>query len=81
MARGDRLAAMRIVPLVTKETQIETAEALCRGKKLLDLLPYQERKIQHKKSTVLRLCNPTLDQQTLEFKMVTLLFIIKLIIA
>ena len=38
---GMRLASMRIVPLVTQEAQIEKAEALCRGKKLLDLLPYK----------------------------------------
>lgn len=38
---GMRLASMRIVPLVTKIGQIERAEALCAGKKLLDLLPYR----------------------------------------
>lgn len=38
---GMRLASMRIVPLVTKEAQILEAEALCRGKKLMDLLPYK----------------------------------------
>jgi hypothetical protein len=38
---GMRLASMRIVPLVTQETQIQEAEALCAGKKLLDLLPYR----------------------------------------
>ncbi|MDD6160809.1 MAG: molybdopterin-binding protein [Oscillospiraceae bacterium] len=43
--KGSRLASMRIVPLVTKETQIEQAEALCAGKKLFDLRPYQHRKI------------------------------------
>ena len=42
---GARLASMRIVPLVTKESQIEAAEALCRGEKLVDLRPYQYRKI------------------------------------
>lgn len=42
---GDRLASMRIVPLVTQETQIEEAERLCSGKKLLDLLPYHEKKV------------------------------------
>ena len=41
---GARLASMRIVPLVTKESQIEEAEKLCRGRKLLDLRPYQPRK-------------------------------------
>ncbi len=41
---GMRLASMRIVPLVTQEKQILEAEALCAGKKLLDLLPYRPRK-------------------------------------
>ena len=41
---GMRLASMRIVPLVTQETQIERAEALCRGNALLQLLPYRPRK-------------------------------------
>ena len=36
-----RLAAMRIVPLVTREEQIIEAERLCRGRKLMDLLPYK----------------------------------------
>lgn len=38
---GARMASMRIVPLVTKEEQIIRAEELCKGKKLLDLRPYQ----------------------------------------
>ena len=41
---GMRLASMRIVPLVTKEEQIIRAEALCAGRKLLDLIPYAPRK-------------------------------------
>ncbi len=41
---GARLASMRIVPLVTKESQILEAEALCRERKLLDLRPYQARR-------------------------------------
>ncbi|MBR3017398.1 MAG: molybdopterin-binding protein [Clostridia bacterium] len=41
---GMRLASMRIVPLVTKEEQIIRAEALCAGRKLLNLLPYAPRK-------------------------------------
>ena len=41
---GARLASMRIVPLVTKESQIVEAEKLCRGRKLLDLRPYLPRK-------------------------------------
>lgn len=42
---GARLASMRIVPLVTKEEQIIEAEALCREEPLLDLRPYQNRKV------------------------------------
>ncbi|MGN0776784.1 MAG: molybdopterin-binding protein [Candidatus Ventricola sp.] len=42
---GARLASMRIVPLVTKEEQIISAERLCAEERLLDLRPYQHRKI------------------------------------
>ena len=42
---GARLASMRIVPLVTQESQILEAERLCQGRKLLDLRPYRSRKI------------------------------------
>lgn len=42
---GARLASMRIVPLVTKESQIEEAEALCKDRPLLRLLPYKNKKI------------------------------------
>lgn len=42
---GDRLASMRIVPLVTKEEQIREAEQLCANEKLLDLQPYQQKKV------------------------------------
>ena len=42
---GARLASMRIVPLVTKETQIIEAETLCKGRSLLALRPYEERKV------------------------------------
>lgn len=42
---GARLASMRIVPLVTKEEQILRAEELCRGRKLLNLRPYQHLKV------------------------------------
>ena len=43
--KGARLAFMRIVPLVTEEKEIETAEALCRAEKLLDLRPYRFLKV------------------------------------
>lgn len=42
---GARLASMRIVPLVTKEAQILEAERLCSEETLLDLRPYQPKKI------------------------------------
>lgn len=42
---GARLASMRIVPLVTQETQIQQAQQLCADTRLLDLRPYQHRKI------------------------------------
>ena len=42
---GARLASMRIVPLVTQESQIIEAERLCAEEPLLRLLPYQHKKI------------------------------------
>ena len=45
VAPGMRLASMRIVPLVTQETQIEQAERLCRGRALFRLLPYRKKNV------------------------------------
>lgn len=42
---GARLASMRIVPLVTQEAQIIEAERLCAEETLLELRPYQHKKI------------------------------------
>ena len=42
---GDRLASMRIIPLVTDEAQILRAEELCAERRLLRLLPYREKKV------------------------------------
>lgn len=42
---GDRLASMRIIPLVTEERQIAEAEALCAGKQLYDLRPIKPLKV------------------------------------
>ncbi|MBR1671956.1 MAG: molybdopterin-binding protein, partial [Fretibacterium sp.] len=42
---GMRLASMRIVPLVTQESQIVEAERLCAGERLLDLFPYRPLKV------------------------------------
>lgn len=43
--KGMRLASMRIVPLVTREEQLVRAEELCAGQKMIQLLPYQPRKV------------------------------------
>lgn len=42
---GDRLASVRIVPLVTEESQIRHAEDLCEYETLIDLLPYNAMKV------------------------------------
>ncbi|MBE6913496.1 MAG: molybdopterin-binding protein [Ruminococcaceae bacterium] len=42
---GARLASMRIVPLVTQETQIAQAEQLCRSRALFRLLPYRKKTV------------------------------------
>lgn len=42
---GARLASMRIVPLVTEESQIIKAEELCRNRKLIDLRPFKQMKV------------------------------------
>lgn len=42
---GMRLASMRIVPLVTKEEQIISAEKLCKESKLLELYQYKDKKV------------------------------------
>ena len=42
---GDRLASMRIVPLVTKEEQIIEYERLCKDEKLFEILEYNYKKV------------------------------------
>ena len=42
---GDRLASVRIVPLVTKEEQIIEAEKLCKDVPLLALRPYKDMRV------------------------------------
>lgn len=42
---GQKLVSMRIVPLVTQESQIEEAEAFAKTEKLYDLRPYQPKKV------------------------------------
>ena len=42
---GERLASMRIVPLVTKEENVARAEALCKERPLLALKPYRSLKV------------------------------------
>lgn len=44
---GKRLAAMRIVPLVTQEEQIIRAEELCRDRRLIEIRPYKKKKSRH----------------------------------
>ena len=44
VTEGARLASMRIIPLVTQETQIAELEDLCKAEPLLQLLPYQKKK-------------------------------------
>lgn len=43
--KGQRMASMRIVPLVTREEQILEAESLCRSRQLFRLLPYKSMKV------------------------------------
>ena len=43
--KGARLASMRIVPLVTREEQILRAEEMCAQEPLLELRPYQPKKV------------------------------------
>ncbi len=42
--KGNRLASMRIVPLFTGEDKIRQAEEMCRDERLLDLIPYKEKR-------------------------------------
>lgn len=42
---GMRLASMRIVPLVTAKSNIEKAQSLCDAKPLMELYPYQHKKV------------------------------------
>lgn len=44
VSKTSRLASMRIIPLVTHESNIIKAENICRGKKLISLLPYKPMK-------------------------------------
>lgn len=44
VSKNSRLASMRIIPLVTHESNIIMAENICRGKKLISLLPYKPMK-------------------------------------
>ncbi|MBR4197002.1 MAG: molybdopterin-binding protein [Synergistaceae bacterium] len=44
VSKNSRLASMRIIPLVTHESNIIMAENICREKKLISLLPYKPMK-------------------------------------
>ncbi len=41
--RGEKLAGMRVIPLVIEEAQLRAAEAAAEGRPLLELLPYRIR--------------------------------------
>ncbi len=45
VVKGDSTVSMRIIPLVTKEEQIEKAEELCQGRELFKIIPYKNRKV------------------------------------
>ncbi|MBQ7529821.1 molybdopterin-binding protein [bacterium] len=42
--KGDRLAGMRVIPLVIEEEKLKRAEAICQGKKIFSILPYKLKK-------------------------------------
>lgn len=42
--KGDRLAGMRVIPLVISEEKLELAEKITGGKKLFDIVPYKQKK-------------------------------------
>ena len=42
---GDKLAGTRVIPLVIEEEPLKEAEAICAGKPLLEILPYQLRTV------------------------------------
>lgn len=43
--RGDKLCGTRIIPLVIEKERIWQAEAVCRGKKILSILPFARKRI------------------------------------
>ncbi len=45
VVKDGSIASMRIVPLVSKEEQIQRAETLCKGEELLKLIPYKNMKV------------------------------------
>ena len=45
VSKGMPVASMRIIPLMTKESLIIEAENLCKGKKLLQIKPYEKRQV------------------------------------
>ncbi len=46
ISEGDRLASIRIIPLITKEENILKAEALCKNKLLYNVYPFKKKKVQ-----------------------------------
>ena len=45
LEKGAAVASMRIVPLYTEEEQIKKAEELCRDRKLIRILPYNNKRV------------------------------------
>lgn len=43
--RGDKLCGTRIIPLVIEKERLRQAEEVCRGKKILSILPYDKKRI------------------------------------
>ncbi len=43
--KGDKLAGMRVIPLVIKEEKLRSAEEITGGKKVFDVIPYKTKKV------------------------------------
>ncbi|MEF9975171.1 MAG: molybdopterin-binding protein [Oscillospiraceae bacterium] len=42
--KGDKLAGMRVIPLMIDEKELETAENICKSEPLFNVLPYNEKR-------------------------------------
>lgn len=43
--KGDKICGTRIIPLVIEREKMEAAKALCKGKPIFEILPYQKKKV------------------------------------